>query len=349
MSILILGNGFDLEHKLPTRYTDFLDYVIAKKQLLDVKNIAIGSLIIDNVWLEYFIALYRKGKLCGINWIDFEKEISHILKIFDEQDSNIYNPVVNLQEINDDEKMVLFYNLYARRIGSTDGVQEVHKQTYARLIENLYTDLDRMIRAFEIYLLEKVEVINVECISSDIQNIKANKILTFNYTKLYERRYANEKCEIHHIHGVVQENPDENNMVLGVDEYWEEPDCSNHTNYNIFKKFTQRILKETGFDYRNWIEQSKKSYIQHTQTRNRTTWNDMGITDVYVFGHSLDITDEDILREFFVENCFRVHIYYKDKQKQATLIANLIKMIGESEFIEQINAVPPKIEFIRQT
>lgn len=31
MSILILGNGFDLEHKLPTRYTDFWDYVIAKK------------------------------------------------------------------------------------------------------------------------------------------------------------------------------------------------------------------------------------------------------------------------------------------------------------------------------
>lgn len=61
MSILILGNGFDLEHKLPTRYTDFLDYVIAKKQLLDVKNIAIGSLIIDNIWLEYFIALYRKA------------------------------------------------------------------------------------------------------------------------------------------------------------------------------------------------------------------------------------------------------------------------------------------------
>lgn len=57
------------------------------------------------------------------------------------------------------KKMVLFYNLYSRRIGSTDGVQEVHKQTYARLIENLDTDLDRMIRAFEIYLLEKVEVI----------------------------------------------------------------------------------------------------------------------------------------------------------------------------------------------
>lgn len=39
----------------------------------------------------------------------------------------------------------------------------------------------------------------------------------------------------------------------------------------------------------------------------------------------------------------------KLKQKQATLIANLIKMIDESKFIEQINAVPPKIEFIKQT
>lgn len=53
----------------------------------------------------------------------------------------------------------------------------------------------------------------------------------------------------------------------------------------------------------------------------------MGITDVYVFGHSFDITDEDILREFFTESCFRVHIYYKDKQKQAVLIANLEEMV----------------------
>ena len=26
MNILILGNGFDLAHGLPTRYTDFLEY-----------------------------------------------------------------------------------------------------------------------------------------------------------------------------------------------------------------------------------------------------------------------------------------------------------------------------------
>ena len=28
MKILMIGNGFDLEHGLPTKYTDFLDYII---------------------------------------------------------------------------------------------------------------------------------------------------------------------------------------------------------------------------------------------------------------------------------------------------------------------------------
>ncbi len=74
----------------------------------------------------------------------------------------------------------------------------------------------------------------------------------------------------------------------------------------------------------------------------------MGITDVYIFGHSLDVTDSDVLKEFFTDECFNVHIFYKDKGKEAALIANVVKMIGEDEFIRQINSVPPQIEFIKQ-
>lgn len=348
MNILILGNGFDLAHGLPTKYTDFLDYVIEKKKLLDKEKLDIAPLILENVWIDYFILLYKKRKLCGTNWIDFEMEISHILKLFDEQDSNVFNPIVCLSEINKDKKMILFYNLYAKRIASSDGIKGVEKQTYAQLIDNLEIDLDKMIKAFEIYLIEMVEEVDIESICPDIQRVKANRILTFNYTNIYEKKYADSECKIHHIHGLVKRDND-NNMVLGVDEYWQGRDADNHTNYNVFKKFTQRILKETGFDYRYWIDECKRSYVQHMHIRNNTTWTDMGITDVYVFGHSLDITDRDILKEFFMEDCFRVHIYYKDKQKQATLIANLVKMIGEDKFVKQINMVPPKIEFIKQS
>lgn len=38
MNILLIGNGFDLEHGLPTRYKDFLDFCRKVKQLYTTAN-----------------------------------------------------------------------------------------------------------------------------------------------------------------------------------------------------------------------------------------------------------------------------------------------------------------------
>ncbi len=103
MKILILGNGFDLDHNLPTSYIDFLnfcDYVLnidilksvpseklteaqceyAKvlKENTDVKETFI-ALIKDNPLLNYFTAEYHRQ---GDNWIDFEREIKNIVTAF---------------------------------------------------------------------------------------------------------------------------------------------------------------------------------------------------------------------------------------------------------------------------
>ena len=42
--------------------------------------------------------------------------------------------------------------------------------------------MERMIKAFEIYLIEKVEEKDVVCISPNIQEVNANRIISFNYT-----------------------------------------------------------------------------------------------------------------------------------------------------------------------
>ena len=82
MNILILGNGFDLAHGLPTRYTDFLAYCrdtistsnsgaqISKSENVNREFLA---LITDNVWLSYFL---KKTPDLDANktWIDFEIE-----------------------------------------------------------------------------------------------------------------------------------------------------------------------------------------------------------------------------------------------------------------------------------
>lgn len=106
MNILIIGNGFDLAHGLPTKYEDFLNFVYAfkwyskeqneflfnekNKQFEDFirdlvnkeKNIAkrneLNDLIEGNSWIEYF----EKSKKDG-GWVDFERDISKVVQALD--------------------------------------------------------------------------------------------------------------------------------------------------------------------------------------------------------------------------------------------------------------------------
>ena len=100
MKILMIGNGFDLEHGLPTKYTDFLDYIITfrgyyarvyqgqvkprcdadkgdyfEKLFSDKKNHykveALQAMTKDNLWIDYFIKVREQHLKNKENWIDF--------------------------------------------------------------------------------------------------------------------------------------------------------------------------------------------------------------------------------------------------------------------------------------
>lgn len=103
MKILVLGNGFDLDHNLPTNYMDFLNfcnyvldmdnpnspmikklkpkqirYAEVLKTCEPVKNTFVAFLK-NNHLLSYFNA---KTATKGENWIDFEREIKSIVNEF---------------------------------------------------------------------------------------------------------------------------------------------------------------------------------------------------------------------------------------------------------------------------
>ena len=118
--ILLIGNGFDLAHGLPTSYSYFLDFcdkvekiftfqhrlteMVYKRKFLDdwnidksIKNkllewykksptnhdellIELNDNIRDNIWINYFL---EKRKQLGQNWIDFESEISTVIQVFE--------------------------------------------------------------------------------------------------------------------------------------------------------------------------------------------------------------------------------------------------------------------------
>lgn len=71
-----------------------------------------------------------------------------------------------------------------------------------------------------------------------------------------------------------------------------------------------------------------------------------GITFVYVFGHSLDKTDKDVLKDFLANEATAVSVYCKDKEAEGELIANVIQLISENRLLEKVNQTPPKIEFV---
>ena len=117
MKVVLLGNGFDLHHKFPTRYIDFLNVV---QFIIDNKNLkfrfvsdVLGNsdlhekdsfikkcyethkIIYDeceieasideikekasnNIWFNFLYNRVNKN----IGWIDFEKEIVKVIKVF---------------------------------------------------------------------------------------------------------------------------------------------------------------------------------------------------------------------------------------------------------------------------
>ncbi len=390
MNILIIGNGFDLAHELETSYSNILDFFeivqssfIKRNDVLEfckfklnnykvsqflkeyikavfasteieegqIKNSnpliqEIYEKLTDNIWYTYLNELYKKKKMRGNNWIDFESEISGIIEQIDREQENLDMPF-DINKIREDEKVKIFMSRLQSIINSK---AEINISTYDDFLKKSYSDLNRLIRCIEIYLIECIDKQEIHLFSQDIIQCNAEAVLCFNYTHTYERVYAKRKnVTIHYLHGETNSRDKSfNNIVLGIDEYYKGKDKDRHTNYNIYKKFTQRIIKETGFQYRDWIAKMNSASKDWRSLSENKKYEHELPNNVYIFGHSLDITDKDVIKDFIDRDDVKTTVFYHDKQQQTQQIANLVKLLGQKKFISMINKVPQRICFVSQ-
>ena len=120
-----------------------------------------------------------------------------------------------------------------------------------------------------------------------------------------------------------------------------------------FKKYYQRIYKGTGCEYRDWIYKIKES-AKSIELKLRKEYpiqipfvkfsNDAR-HNLYIFGHSLDITDKDILRELILNDNVYTTIFYMNKNDLKRKIANLVKVITQDELIRRTGGSTKTIEF----
>ena len=239
MNILVIGNGFDLAHGLPTKYTDFLKFVgvyienrdiFIKRQsikkiwtesnnenrdriisfsILHEHNnkvfLELDKLISNNVWIEYFMSIYEERIKNGKDgWIDFESEISNVIQSIDQNmgQGNFYSHIILLQNEFLNYKYTNNVPEYIQATAEEQEKTRKPKITYQKLRDILLEDLNKLIRALEIYLTDFVEKIGISKISKDIKELDIDHVLSFNYTNTFEELYGQERnIEYDYIHG----------------------------------------------------------------------------------------------------------------------------------------------------
>ena len=432
MNILVIGNGFDLAHDLPTKYTQFLEFckrvfpvyenaegrgvhlyqqeylfewnfnkeikeklerAYGSRRKITIKENAVQiemsdpkldemyTLIKDNIWIEDFLQcnMYQKE-----NWIDFESEISKVIKSLD----NDMHGLSEICNIEDDiitlsntflSKKYSEYTFTVQQINILDGEEASKSITFKEIRNTLLNDLNRLIRALEIYLCEYVDKIEIQKKSPDIEELSIDFILSFNYTHTFSKIYDvshQSKQEVtnpfDYIHGEVNinNNIESNNMVLGIDEYLLGDRKNKNVEFIAFKKFYQRIFKGTGCEYKKWLDIIQKDYLEYMQRQidaddkkyipdkiqavlhyyamQTIKRQSLKKHNLYIFGHSLDITDKDVLRDLILNDNVYTTIFYPNKEELGRKIANLVKVIGQDELIRRTGGSTKTIEFKQQ-
>lgn len=337
-NLLIIGNGFDLEHDLKTHYTDFFDTInnnVSSKNEIILNNNK--YLIEDNHLLLYLLEEYKQNKLQGNNWIDIETELKKIISLIEEINVNKFidnmnyyiggNEYTIIDKIQSKSSYYFKNCLFPFIIGNN--YYKYINEHYNISIKILEKDLNELTNMLRDYLLEQ-DISNLTK-TKDISDIdyKITHVLSFNYTDTFRQLYSDiDDDKIDFIHGSLNKN----NLVLGINETLTEDTANKIIDTVYFKKYFQRIYKKTDYKYIDWLDH-------------------VNFDTVYIHGHSLDESDKEILEKIInsvlKKDTSTVKIFYYDEKHYRQEVTNLIKVLGKDVF--QKYYFQNRIIFIKQT
>ncbi len=315
-NILVIGNGFDIYHGLPTKYIDFVNNTEIKNQ--------------DNMFIKYFQKVAKENQ----TWIDCEQEIKRVVKtIFDvlekirEDSANqslSYLGTLSIDKVSDDQRNILKNidlvfeekTINYRVVKVRDEyIHPFYGINISQIMTTMKEELDSLIKVLEKYLMNNIDVSSIKIKSEQIKKIKPEYVVNFNYTDTY-KLYDIKEQDVFYIHGRIGNTP--NNMVFGFEDEDE---------FNLddiyFKKYFQRIQKRNGlldekkFEPCIYADFGKEPVISH------------------FFGLSMGVTDGDIIKK--IEQLSNVCvIYYYNQVDYEMKVINLIKIFGKECFMQKI-------------
>ena len=219
---------------------------------------------------------------------------------------------------------------------------------------------------------------------------KIDCVLSFNYKNNFMHKISLSKtCYIHGSTNYVQELNDHiheemsdtdkaymsieaiikrNKMIVGFDDLQDNDENSLSKNYELefidYRKYFQRIYKGTDSQYVDWLNEYQtrlRKSISTTETP--VNWEDiyqkklhaetsLSIPNhIFIFGHSLDATDNEIFKDIFLRelNDTQITIYYHDSDARKRIITNLVKILTQPILVQKTKGNNPNIKFVAQT
>lgn len=339
-NILVIGNGYDLAHRLDTRYDDFIEYI--KQAVKDdsfIENQSerefIRVCVRNNGFVKYFLSYTNVVP----GWVDLERLIKQIIEYFGMFFSkysyfidNWHNISWNITDTDMSKNggvrvkicLLSFSSLYDNdnQQGNTISKHLMGKYystefglNKREILKLLKKQLDEVIELLRIYLKnqmnEKSESIKK---ISQIEEIDPSYVISFNYTDTY-KIYGIKPEDVFHVHGSLNKN----NMVLGFND-----DDPEKLDFIYFKKYFQRIQKLTGY-----INEGRFSYKDESGITHRNE------ISVHFYGHSMDKTDGDMIQKLrAMANGFVIYKYDQEDYEQKVI--NLIDVFTKDDAIKMI-------------
>ena len=368
MNILIIGNGFDLAHGLKTGYGNFLDviktYGSSKIKIEDADNTEpqhfcfLNIKKVRKVYQSDIFRYMRSRYAVNRGWIDFENELREIVDevcefpecLVENRYPQGSNSKITYRLANDwDKKVSTFMFFYIERRIKPD-IQNDKEIIIYDITKDVFRQIEDFIELFRKYICwinaEQVpEVAEIELFKS----LHIDKLLTFNYTYTAEYIYEGYwrlNDDICYVHGAVDDNPN-NHIVMGIgtDFY----DAFKHSEYLPFFKFYQYYKFKTDESYLKWIDEIRNGFF-YSNSGCCDEHNNANKCNIYIYGHSLDPTDKNILLPFLdvkSRTPVKIIIYYYRDSNLKNMEKNLVKILGVEKFSEYLCGDNPKIQFRR--
>lgn len=368
-NILIIGNGFDLYHKLPTRYNDFMffasewetfyiEYEKNQGKAGPLEQISVplterGKLtqealtefgrhpylmkashiefLRQNIQTNCWIQYFAKLQREGLLWVDFEAEIQNALYNTEE-----YSMEAIPKNVGQRGKEGLHERLQR--------IPEIFGSTARNGYLN-FGDVDIPEHYADKSELQKNKQLLIEFMVGELDDLIT--CLQYYLTDFV----ANIKCDSY------SEQIKELGEVDVLNFNYTTTFKSVYGGYNLHKHHAVHggiangdivlgISDEAFPDNYDYIRFQK--YFQRIQKRTGSyyrEWVNYGQEqndtssqkDVWIMGHSLGLADFGVLRDFFEADCFaRLTIFFHSQEAYENLVINLVKALGKEKAIDKI-------------